>query len=246
MFNPLGFNRTDIAEYEYNGDSAVHVVDLTTGLKILSQIVTEDGIGKIRIIADEIPAFGYKVYEIRPGAEKVNDRKVTVNENIIENDFYGIKVSGNGSISSLIDKKHNNRELVRNIDGRSINDLGDGQGVIEIEQDGPLSSTLIIHSSAPLKHITRITLYHQIDRISIRNEITENFSSEGDFPPQWAFSFDIHSPDIWHEEIGAVIRARLLDNGGHYSPVHARYDWLTLNHFADINDSDRIWCNHIK
>ena len=43
---------------------------------------------------------------------------------------------------------------------------------------------------------------------------------------------------MWHEEIGAVIRAKLLGDGGHYSPRNARYDWLTLNHFADIAGAD--------
>lgn len=32
-----------------------------------------------------------------------------------------------------------------------------------------------------------------------------------------------------------MIRARLLSDGGHYSGDHARYDWQTLNHFADIS-----------
>ncbi len=43
-------------------------------------------------------------------------------------------------------------------------------------------------------------------------------------------------PDVWHEEVGAVIRGKLLADGGHYSPRNARYDWLTMNHFADISD----------
>ena len=42
--------------------------------------------------------------------------------------------------------------------------------------------------------------------------------------------------DVWHEEVGAVIRGKLLANGGHYSPKNARYDWLTMNHFADMTD----------
>jgi alpha-mannosidase len=43
---------------------------------------------------------------------------------------------------------------------------------------------------------------------------------------------------MWHEEVGAVIRARLANDGGHYSPVHARLDWLTLNHFAAMSGAD--------
>lgn len=60
----------------------------------------------------------------------------------------------------------------------------------------------------------------------------ENFSS----PHTWSFSFKVDNPDIWHEEVGAVIRAKLLGDGGHYSARNARDDWLTLNHYADVSN----------
>jgi alpha-mannosidase len=69
-------------------------------------------------------------------------------------------------------------------------------------------------------------------RIEIRNDINQNF----DTTSTWGFGFNLDAPDIWHEEVGAVIRAKLSTQGGHYSPSNARYDWLTLNHFADVSD----------
>ena len=38
-----------------------------------------------------------------------------------------------------------------------------------------------------------------------------------------------------HEEVGAIIRAKLQADGGQYSPVMSRLEWLTLNHFADMS-----------
>ena len=70
-------------------------------------------------------------------------------------------------------------------------------------------------------------------RIEIRNDITQNFDATN----TWGFGFELTSPDVWHEEVGAVIRAKLTSNGGHYSPRNARYDWLTMNHFADMTGS---------
>ena len=55
---------------------------------------------------------------------------------------------------------------------------------------------------------------------------------------QWRFSFNQPSPDVRHEEVGAVLRAKLTTQGGAYSPTNARYDYLTLNHFADMSGSD--------
>ncbi|MFC1539243.1 glycoside hydrolase [Candidatus Latescibacterota bacterium] len=237
VFNPLGWRRTDIVEIDIESKSPVHVVDISTNKETLSQVVFVKDKHLIQFLARDIPPVGYKVYEIRPGKATIGSKLALIDSNTIENQFYRLKVSESGAITSLIDKKHGNRELVKNIGGRTVNDLGTGSGIIEIENDGPVSTTVKVLSTSPLKHTTRITLYHHIDRISCENEITENFSSEGDFPPYWAFSFNISSPDIWHEEVGAVIRAKLLSDGGHYSPIHARYDWLTLNHFADISDN---------
>jgi alpha-mannosidase len=56
----------------------------------------------------------------------------------------------------------------------------------------------------------------------------------------WGFGFAIQNPDVYHEEVGAILRARLTTEGGHYSPRNARYDWLTLNHFADINQGNEF------
>ena len=69
------------------------------------------------------------------------------------------------------------------------------------------------------------------NRIEIRNEITQNFADT----QKWRFGFEISSPEVWHEEVGAIIKARLTTNGGHYYNRNARYDWLTLNRFADMS-----------
>ena len=97
-----------------------------------------------------------------------------------------------------------------------------------------MSVTLRATASDPIAHTTRITFIRDKDRIEMRNDITQNFADI----QTWNFSFNLSAPDLWHEEIGAVIRAKLVTEGGHYSPRNARYDWLTLNHFADLSDED--------
>jgi alpha-mannosidase len=77
-------------------------------------------------------------------------------------------------------------------------------------------------------------VFRESRRIELHNEITQNFADVR----SWGFDFNLDQPDVWHEEVGAVIRAKLIPNGGHYSPRNARYDWLTLNHFADISGAD--------
>ncbi len=232
VFNPLSWPRSDIADFLYSGPERVHVVDLSTEEESPSQIVLKDGTRYLRIFAEDVPSLGYKVYEIVQGAEPTRYGSPTVSGNTLENGFYKVTVANNGAITSLIDKSRNNRQMARDIHGLTMNDLGPGYGTVEVENAGPISVTLKATATSPLAHTTRVTLIAGLKRIDIHNEITQNFSDVR----TWGFSFNLNEPDIWHEEIGAVIKAKLLEQGGHYASKAARYDWLTLNHFVDISE----------
>ncbi len=231
IFNSLSWARTDYADFPVSNTNAIHVVDITTGQQVPAQYVTVGGKPRLRILASNVPSVGYKVFEIRSGAGNSFSDAAIVSGNIIENDFYRITVSNSGAITSLIDKTQGNREFVRTINGRTINDLGGIGGSLVVENAGPVSVTLRATAINPQSLISRITLIRDTDRIEISNNITQNFGET----LTWGYSFDIDSPNVWHEEVGAVIRAKLLANGGHYSPRNARYDWLTINHFADMS-----------
>jgi alpha-mannosidase len=231
-FNPLGWTRTDMAEIPYSDTNPAHVVDLSTGLETPSQIVFVNGERRLRVLARNIPSVGYKVFEVRQGTGGSFGDAATVNGNVIENNFYRITVANRGAITSLIDKTRGQREFARTVNGRAINDLGSGTGTLQVENSGPVSVTLRADSSGPLNHTSSITFLRDSSRIELRNDINQNF---GDVRT-WGFGFNLDAPDVWHEEVGAVVRARLLANGGHYSPRNARYDWLTMNHYADMSD----------
>ena len=232
VFNPLSWTRTDVADLPSSDTTPVHVVDVSTDVEAPSQILTVEGVRTLRILARDIPPAGYKVFEIRPGAGGNFTNAAIVGGKIIENEFYQVTVDDRGAITSLIDKERGGREFSRTIGGLALNDLGPGSGTVSVENEGPVSVTLLATGSAPLQHTTRISLLRGMRRIEIRNEIEQNF---GDVRA-WAFGFNLNSPDVWHEEIGAVIRARYLAEGGHYSPRCGRYDWLSLNHFADMSE----------
>ncbi len=236
-FNQLNWTRTDFADIPYTETDPVYVVDISTGLETPSQIVTIDGQRYLRALASDIPPVGYKVFEIRPGTPGDFSDAAAVSGNVIENAFYRLTIGSNGAITSLIDKTRGEQEFAREINGRYINDLGPGVntgGTVEVESVGPISVTVKITASAPLNHTTRITLFRDSDRIDLRNEINQNFSEVY----TWGYSFNLDNPDTWHEEVGAVIRAKQLANGGHYADRGARLDWQTLNHFADMTGSN--------
>lgn len=234
VFNPLSWTRTDVADIRLKLDRRVHVVDVSTGQEVPSQIVRSGNYEILRVVAQNVPPVGYKVYEIRDGAPASVTGGPSANGSTIENAFYRVTVANDGAITSIIDKTRGNRETVRSVANKFVNDLGgDRSGRMTLESIGPASVTLRAESSSPLAHTTRVTLYRDVDRIDIKNEVTQNFNSLS----TWSYSLNVSSPDVWHEEVGAVIRAKLLANGGHYSPRNARYDWLTMNHFADVSDA---------
>jgi alpha-mannosidase len=209
VFNALSWARTDIADLPWTDVQPVHVVDLTTQQTTPSQVVTNEGQRFLRVLAQQVPSTGYKVFEVRSGPGQRFSDAATIRGNILENSFYTISVAERGAITSLRDRKNGNRELARTIDGRSINDLGAGSGELQVENTGPVSVTLRSTASDPVAHTTRITLIRDGDRIEIRNEITQNFADV----QTWNFSFNLGAPDLWHEEIGAVIRATRATTG---------------------------------
>ena len=149
---------------------------------------------------------------------------------VIDNQHDRVQVDGSGRITSWINAPLGDRQMAATINGRAINDLGGSGGSVIIENAGPVSVTLLATSTTPVAHTTRVTLYRDGSRVDIANQITQGFDSN----LEWAQSFALTSPTLKHEELGAIITAKLASQGGDYSNTNARYDLLTLNHFADL------------
>jgi alpha-mannosidase len=243
VFNPLSWSRTDYSDYPYNGPANIAVIDYTTLEEVPFQFITKSNQKYLRILASDIPSVGFKVFEIQKRdvvpsfmlAAKVND-------NVFENDFYRIFFTERGVITSLIDKRNKNKEWISPVNKRYANDLGSGSETshlsdlpLKIENEGPISVTLVAESYKPFKHISKITLFKNHDRIELENFIMQNF---GAGPVTYSFSFDVESPDIWHEEAGAILLAKPASEGGHYADSLCRLDWLAINHFADISGNN--------
>ncbi len=229
VFNPLSHARTGAADLPFEGKGPAHVVDVRTGDEVPCQWVGEGPDRRLRVLARGVPPVGYRVYEVRPGEGRQFGPAAEVQGDTIENAVYRLTITGRGAITHLVDKRREDRDFAR-----ALNDLGPGKGTLEIEDAGPVSVTLKATAADPLAHVTRLTLFRDSDRIELNNRISENF----DAPQTWTFGFNLTDPDVWHEECGAVLRARPVDDGGHYAVRCARVDWLTLNHFADMSGAD--------
>ncbi len=240
VLNPLGWSRTDFADFVYAGPANIHVRDVTSGQDVPHQVVNLRGASYLRILAKDIPSAGYKTYEIMagPGTAATDDAaKAGPDGNSIENSAVKLVVDRDGAIRSFIDKRRGDVELAAKVGGAWLNDFApnaDAGDAIVIENRGPVSVTLRARSDAGLPHSTAITLYRDFDRVDIQNEITANFSNVR----YWAFGFAIEQPSVHTEEVGAINLNKSKAEGGDYADSHARYDHITVNHFADMTSGD--------
>ncbi|MBV6403914.1 MAG: glycoside hydrolase [Flavobacteriales bacterium] len=235
VVNPLGHQRTDVADLPYAGPQPVQVVDRTTATVIPSQVIQKDGATYIRILATAVPAAGYKVFTVQPGDPPVLPNTATLETHLFESDRFRISMSGEGVITSLRDKLAN-RSYAGTVNGRIMNDLGAFTapgGIKYLVNNGPISATVQTEGVIPLGHDVRVTLYKDLHRVDVEDRITDNFSDTLD----WAFGVQIVNATVHHEELGAILTARLSNAGGHYATQNARYDQLTLGHFADISNA---------
>jgi alpha-mannosidase len=240
VLNPLGWPRTEAADVAFNGSHDIHVRDLSTGSDVPHQIMKLNGAWTLRILASDVPSAGYKVFEILPGkGTATTEEAATIGDegSILENSAVKLVIERDGAIRSMIDKRHGNTELAAEIFDLKLNDFAaktDEGEPLRIMNRGPVSVTVRARSEAGVPHDTYITLYRDSDRVDIRNEITENFGNIR----YWSFSFGIKDPSVHTEEVGAVILNKLKSDGGDYADSHARYDHITVNHFADISAGD--------
>ena len=239
VVNPLGWTRSDFADFAYSGSRDIYVRDVTSGKDVPHQSVTLTGATAVRIRANDVPSAGYKVFEILPGkGDAPADDAATGDEHggVLENAAVKLVVDHDGAIRNFIDKRDGNAELATEIGGLKVNDLAansDAGEPFRIENRGPVSVTLRARSAAGLDHTTEITLYRDSERVDIRNEINANFSGVR----YWSFGFALPGPAVHTEEVGAINLDKLESAGGDYANTHARYDHVTLNHFADITNA---------
>jgi alpha-mannosidase len=236
VFNQLSWNRDDVADFPYSGSISVKVIDVSTQLEVPSQVVSLNGVQYLRIFAPNIPSIGYKVFEIQPGLSAILPDAATFVNGVFENDYYKLTISENGSITSLQDKSDGNYEYT----GISaLNDFGIGSlstGSYTVENAGPVSVTLNCTSDSPYTHTNRFTLYKSVERVDIDDELNQDIQNT---TVTYRFPLNLDNTTVWHEEVGAVINAKLASNGGHYSDQNARYDWLTANHFVHVGNPTR-------
>ncbi len=233
VFNPLSWSRTDIADLTSQIAPPLRVVDVARGTEVRSQIVSIGATTLVRVLADSVPSVGYRVFEVRSGAGQSYGPAAAVTLPSFDNGTYAVTLGARGNITSLVDHKDANRQLV---DGSgSIHDLGSGAGTAVVEASGPVYATLKVVAGGTPAHETRVTLYAGLDRVDVEGRVTQNFSSNVGYTS----AFNLPGSVMRHEEVGMIARVARAAAGGDYADENARTDYLTFNHFVDLSQTDR-------
>lgn len=143
---------------------------------------------KIIFVAENVPALGYKVYQIKAGAKTESiPKRAEVSVKTLENRFYRMSVATNtGGIFSIFDKELQqelvdgfaqyrlNQLFVKSVGRDTIHKLENVN--IRREQRGSISMSLIISGATQgcPQCVQEITLYNDIKRIDFTNRILKD------------------------------------------------------------------------
>ncbi len=110
VFNSLSWSRTSMVERDL--DNGFEIVDLSTGQVVPYEVLsTGRSYRHVRFVASDIPALGYKAFQLRPANSEAAKPAKTLTSTI-ENRYYRVELdAATGSIRSIFDKDLN-RELV--------------------------------------------------------------------------------------------------------------------------------------
>ncbi len=185
VFNPLSWQRTDVAQLKMPATANGKIIslrDLGTGAIVPLQKVSE---GEVVFLAKDVPALGYRTYEVVADDSVVGDSKTRAMGStleaspILEDENYRITLRiEDGSIAGIFDKRLQ-QELVNSKKDNAANqllrwtfaeNLPVGLAKVQITKDaGEVFSRLTVRRPGSFWPETQITLYHGMNRIEILN-----------------------------------------------------------------------------
>lgn len=199
VYNPLSIERTDIVEARIamaREPAGIRLYDKDDNLCPSQILKYENGI-LLFIFEAKVPSLGYATYDLQMSDERASaNSSLVITNQTIENESYKLTINQDGNVSSIIDKKQNNKELLKSpilltyqsnnsptwpsweiIHSDIVrNPIGfvSGNPRISIAEEGPLRSTLKIvrtQGTSEFVQYIRMTAGTNADRIDFVNEV---------------------------------------------------------------------------
>lgn len=115
VYNPISQNRTDIVEATITMPAGTEYIDVKNpnGQSVASQVLERNGNDFRFLFLATVPSMGYATYNVSPSTSAYNSNSgLSVSQNSMENGRYRIQINQNGDVSSIIDKKQGNKEML--------------------------------------------------------------------------------------------------------------------------------------
>ena len=107
VYNPTAIEREDVVTIELTYSKLpanIKVVD-KNGVTLPSQIISTNGNKLTAIFLATLPSAGLSVFDIRETTDKSDISPMSVTNQTLENNFFKVKIDGNGDIAGIYDKK---------------------------------------------------------------------------------------------------------------------------------------------
>lgn len=247
IFNGLSWQRSDVVRLapSKRGTRITAVRDVSASSDV---VFDTDEKGNAVFVTADVPAFGYRTYQITVAEGKPETTLRSASGTSIENSAFSIELRPDGNIRSIRDRK-TGREIVNNAGERPFNDLLRVEGSDAskaaypikpefIVQKGNAMTRLRIRRPRSVYPLTTITIHDGIDRVEIRNELDPKHMSFVGGNNNWndsyyfAFPFNVSADGMKVIRGGQKWFDMLPDD---YLP-DARRDAVTTQHLLGFTD----------
>jgi hypothetical protein len=246
VYNGLSWTRSDVVRVKApsEGRKVTLIRDSSNNANVVFDLVDNGG---AVFVAKDVPSMGYKTYEVitAPG-KAVSTLKATPGLSAANSKF-SVELRANGTIKSIRDIAVN-RELVNNNGELPFNDLLRVEGPDASKVVYPVPTKITVRKGVQMTEIdvsrdgslfplTRITLYNDLDRVELRNELdSERFPVVGgnnNWHDSYYFAFPFNiSKDFKVLRGGQKWFDKLPDD---YLPG-ARWDSVSTQHLIGFTD----------
>jgi len=257
-FNWQNWPRSAVLEAEIEHNQ--RLVELTSGQAVALDVIhQEDGYRRVRFMAEDVPAMGYKTFAIRGGgsSSKANEK---LSGETIESKFYRLTIDTNtGAVKSLFDKTEN-REIVDSKAPYKLNEYlyvsgGENSSIILNHNFGTPPANLLINEPAPatmVEHVktplgqrlvvqtnakttplvrSEYLVYDNLKRVDIINTV-EKEETRAKEAVYFAFPLAAEKPAFEYQIQNGWVRPNEDQMPG------ACREWFTLQNLVHVSDGD--------
>ncbi len=250
IYNGLSWNRSDVVKLKSPQENLriAEIKDLTNNQRVNFD-VDEDG--EAIFVAQNVPSFGYKTYEITTEAGRnISTLKIEEDKREAKNANFEVKLRADGNIESIRSLKAN-REIINNKGELPFNELlrVEGQDAskinypvvpqISVKRGGQMTQIVVKRARSVFPE-TVVTIYDNLDRVELHNELDQAKMPFAGGNNNWndsyyfAFPFNVSKENLKVKRGGQKWFDTLPDD----YLLDARRDAVTTQHLIGMTDGN--------